>query len=102
METIAYGVLGGKIGRIKDSSVDPAWLASQLLAADIIGEEEEMAARNTEIPKAQRREELVELVMGNGEEGVFETFVSILFKKRHLKWLGKELKGKLFYLMLEM
>ena len=63
MERIAYGVLGGKIARIKDSSVAPAWLASQLLAADIIGEEEEIAARNTEIPKAQRREELVELVM---------------------------------------
>ena len=93
MESRAYGVLRGKTARIKSSNVDPVWLAGELLAADIIGEEEEKDARNTNVPKPERRVELVELVMGNGEGGVFQTFVNILLRKRHLKWLGKEIKG---------
>ena len=93
MESLAYGVLRGKTARIKLSNVDPVWLAGELLAADIIGEEEEQNARNTNVPKPERRGELVELVMGNGEGGVFQTFVNILLTKRHLKWLGKEIKG---------
>ena len=93
MEGRAHGVLRGKIGRIKASNVDPVWLAGELVAADIIGEEEEQDARNTNVPKPERRGDLVDLIMGNGEEGVFQTFVNILLRKRHLKWLGKEIKG---------
>ena len=32
MEKRAHGALRGKIGRIKESNVDPAWLAGELLA----------------------------------------------------------------------
>ena len=94
MESPAYGVLGGKVGRIKSSNVDPAWLAGRLLAAKIIGEEEEERAKNADIPKPERRSELVETVQGNGRRGVFQTFVNILLSKPHLEWLGEELKGR--------
>lgn len=93
METRAHGVLGGKIGRIKQSNVNPVWLADQLFAAKIIGEEDVMDARNTTSSKAERREELMQLVMGSGKEGVFHTFVKILLSKEHLTWLGNEIKG---------
>ena len=93
MESRAYGVLGGKVGRIKSSNVDPAWLARQLLAASIIGEEDEERAKNADISKPERRGELVEIVQGNGRRGVFGTFVNILLSKPHLEWLGQELKG---------
>lgn len=33
MEETARGVLQSKIGRIKQSNVEPAWLADELLAA---------------------------------------------------------------------
>ena len=93
METRAHGVLGGKIGRIKQSNVNPAWLADQLFAAKIIGEEDVLDARNTAISKPERREELMQLVMGSGKEGAFHTFVKILLSKEHLIWLGNEIKG---------
>ena len=93
METRAHGVLGGKIGRIKQSNVNPVWLADQLFAAKIIGEEDVMDAHNTTSSKAERREELMQLVMGSGKEGVFHTFVKILLSKEHLTWLGNEVKG---------
>jgi len=66
MERRAYGVLGGKTERIKSSNVDPAWLAGELRAAGIIGSEDEERARNVHVVKAQRLEELVRLVQGNG------------------------------------
>lgn len=94
MEGPQHGVLRGKIGKIKKSNVNPAWLAQKLLAADIIGEEEEIDAKKEDIPEEKRREDLVKLVMGNGAEGVFEKFVNILSSKRHLEWLEKEIKGK--------
>ena len=95
MEERAYGVLGGKIGRIKRSNVDPVWLAERLQDAKIIGQSDEDRAKNVSIPKPERRGELVELVQGNGRRGVFQTFVNILLSKPHLEWLGEELKGKL-------
>ena len=94
MERRAYGVLGGKVERIKSSNVDPAWLARRLVEAEIIGEEDEERAKNASIPKPERRSELVEIVQGNGAPGVFQTFVNILLSKPHLKWLGGELKGR--------
>ena len=96
MESRAHGVLGGKIGRIKNSNVNPGWLAEQLEAADIVGSEDVKEAKDRRIPKPDRRSDLVETVMGNGGEGVFQNFVDILLKEPSLKWLGKELKGQLF------
>ena len=93
MESPAHGVLGGKVGRIKGSNVDPAWLAEKLVAEKIIGKTDEERAKMAEVPEAQRRSKLVELVQGNGREGVFQILVKILLSEPHLDWLGKELKG---------
>ena len=94
MERRAYGVLGGKVERIKCSNVDPAWLAEQLLSAKIIGKRDVEMANNADIPKPERRSELVEIVQGNGRRGVFQKFVNILLCEPHLEWLGEELKGR--------
>ena len=93
MEERAYGVLGGKLGRIKRSNVDPAWLAGELLAAKIIGRTDFQRASNPREIADERLAELVEKVMRNGAPDVFQTFVSILFQEDHVKWLGEELKG---------
>ena len=93
MERPAFGVLGGKIERIKASNVDPAWLAWELRAARIIGFEDEERARNVHVASAQRLAELVRLVQGSSQRGVFQTFVNILLSQKHTDWLGKELKG---------
>ena len=95
MESRAHGVLGGKIGRIKSSNVNPGWLAEQLLEVDIVGPEDVEEAKNIRVLKPDRRSDLVETVMGNGGEGVFQKFVDILLNKPNLKWLGQELKGQL-------
>ena len=94
METRAYSVLRKNFERIKHSNADPGGLADELFAAGIIGEEDVKAARNIAISKPDRRGELLDSVTGNGEEGVFQTFVGILLSKRHLKWLGAAIKGK--------
>ena len=94
MEKRAHGVLGGKIGRIKCSNIDPGWLAEQLVTKRIIGKRDEENAKRADIPEDQRRVRLVELVQGNGRTGVFRTFVNILLSEPHLDWLGEELRGK--------
>ena len=94
MEKRAHYVLGGKFGRIRESNVDPAWLAGELLAAKIIGNTELQRASNTREVADERLGELVQKVMRNGAPNVFQTFVSILLKEDHVKWLGEELKGK--------
>ena len=96
MERRAYGVLGGKVERIKASNVDPGWLAEKLVSAKIIGKIEEERAKKADVPEAQRRGKLVEMVQGNGRKGVFQTFVNILLDEPHLEWLGEELKGKVY------
>ena len=93
MEEREYGVLGGKIGRIKGSNMDPAWLAGELLVAKIIGTTDFKRASNPREVADERLGELVEKVMRNGAPGVFQTFVSILLKLDDVKWLGEELKG---------
>ena len=93
MESRAYGVLGGKIGRIKSSNVDPVWLAERLQAERIIGQSHVEKAKDDSIPEPERRRKLVELVQGNGRRGVFQTFVNILLSEPYLDWLGEELKG---------
>ena len=93
MERPAFGVLGGKIERIKASNVNPAWLAGELRAARIIGFEDEERARNVHVASAQRLVELVRLAQGNARRDVFQTFVNILLSQKHTDWLGKELKG---------
>ena len=96
METRAHGVLGGKIGRIKSSNVDPVWLAQKLLTADIIGENDFEKAKDAGIPKPERRAELVRTVQGNGRRGAFQTFVDIFLSEPHLTWLGEELQGRYY------
>ena len=93
MEERAYGVLRGKMGKIKRSNVDPAWLAGELLAANIIGNTDFQRASNSQVVADERRADLVLKVMGNGAPDVFQTLVSILLKESHVKWLGEELKG---------
>ena len=93
MEERVYGVLRGKMGKIKRSNVDPAWLAGELLAADIIGNTDFQRASNSQVVADERRAELVLKVMGNGAPDVFQTLVSILLKENPVKWLGEELKG---------
>ena len=97
MEERAYGVLRGKIGRIKRSNVDPAWLAGELLAAKIIGDEEFQRASNSREEEDERLGKLVGKAMRNGAPDVFQTFVSILLKKDNVKWLGEELKGEVVW-----
>ena len=94
MESRAHGVLGGKIGRIKVSNVNPGWLAERLHAAKIVGKDDVENATRDGIPKSERLGELVELIQGNGRRGVFQTFVNILLSEPHLEWLGEELKGR--------
>jgi len=93
MEKRAHGVLRGKIGRIKESNVDPAWLAGKLLAAGIIGDSDVEKASNDRELSTNRLGELVRTVMRNGAPGVFQTFVQILLDRVDVKWLGEELKG---------
>ena len=97
MEPRAHGVLRGKIGRIKESNVDPAWLAGKLLAAGIIGDIDVEKASNDRELSTNRLGELVRTVMRNGAPGVFQTFVQILLRKTEVNWLGKELKGTCMY-----
>ena len=93
MESHPYGVLRGKLEKIKRSNIPPEWLAEELVAANVVGEEDRIAARDRAVPKVERREELLEAVMGNGADGVFQTFVNILRKKSHLAWLVAELES---------
>ena len=88
-------MLREKIGRIKGSNVDPAWLAGELLAATIIGDADFQRASNSrEGVDAERLGKLVVKIMQNGAADVFQTFVSILLKEDPVKWLGEELKGE--------
>ena len=93
MEGREHDVLGEKIERIKSSNVSPAWLAERLHAANIVGKDDVRYAKKDDVPKHERRGELVELVLGNGRRGVFQTFVEIFLSEPHLEWLGEELKG---------
>ena len=86
-------MLKKKFGKIKESNVDPAWLAGKLLSAGIIGGNDVEKASNGIELAAKRRGDLLLTVMGNGAPDVFQTFVDILLSEPHLVWLGKELKG---------
>ena len=87
-------MLQEKIGRIKRSNVDPTWLAGELLAVKIIGNADFQRASNSREEEDERLGKLVEKVMRNGAPDVFQTFISILLKLDHVKWLGEELKGE--------
>ena len=93
MEDRARRVLRANLAKIKESKFDPVWLAEELFAAGIVGEEERLAAKDETVSKEHRRNELLDLVMGNGGESVFQTFVNILSSKRHMHWLAMDLKG---------
>ena len=93
MEDRARRVLRANLAKIKESKCDPVWLAEELFAAGIVGEEERLAAKDETVSKEHRRDELLDLVVGNGGESVFQTFVNILSSKRHMHWLAMDLKG---------
>ena len=93
MDDPAYSVLGGKLTKIKRSNVGPAWLGKELLAAEIVDVCDAERASDAQVPTDVRLAELVEMVLGNGAPGVFQTLVGILLRKPHLKWLAKDLKG---------
>lgn len=93
MEKKAKDVLERKMGRIKASNVDPAWLAVELLRTHIIGQEDVKKASSEKEQASKRLEDLIFTVVGNGAPDVFQTFVDILLSENHVKWLGKELKG---------
>ena len=93
MDNPAQDVLERKLATIKESNVDPAWLAGELLSAGIVGPEDEERARMEGRLVAERRAALVLSVLRNGEPGAFQTFVQTLFKRRHLESLARELKG---------
>ena len=93
MDDPAYGVLRGKLAKIKRSNVDPAWLGKELLAAEIVDIGDAERAKNAEVGVDVRLADLIEKVLGNGDPDVFRMLVEILFRKPHIKWLAKELKG---------
>ena len=93
MEDRARRVLRSNLAKIKESKCDPVWLAEELFAAGIVGEEERLAAKDETVSKEHRRDELLDLVMGNEGESVFQTFVNIFSRKRHMHWLAMDLKG---------
>ena len=93
MDDPAYRVLRGKLKRIKRSNVDPAWLGKELLTAEIVDVCDAERARDAQVPTDVRLGELVEMILGNGAPDVFQTLVGILFRKPHIKWLAKDLKG---------
>ncbi|CAI8056912.1 hypothetical protein GBAR_LOCUS31001 [Geodia barretti] len=94
MEGRARRVLLVNLAKIKESKFDPVWLAEELFAAGIVGEEERVAAKDETVSKEHRWDELLDLVMGNGGESVFQTFVNILSSKRHMHWLAMDLKDE--------
>ena len=95
MEGVARRVLLGKLTKIKESKFDPVWLAEELFVAGIVGEEERTAAGDETLPRERQQDELLDLVLGNGGEGVFQTFVNIFHSKLHTRWLATALKGRL-------
>ena len=99
MDEPEYGVLKGKLGKIKKSNVDTDWLADKLLEADII-DESDVGKVNALEGASARRAELTEMILGHGGPNVFQMFVNILFSKPKLRWLANELKGKHFVVVL--
>ena len=95
MDDPGYSVLREKLGKIKKSNLDTAWLGEKLLEADII-DESDVETVNAQEEASARRAKLTEMVMGSGAPGVFQTFVNILSSKAKLKWLANDLKGKHF------
>ena len=95
MEGVARRVLLGKLTKIKESKFDPVWLAEELFVAGIVGEEERTAAGDETLPRERQQDELLDLVLGNGGEGVFQTIVNIFHSKLHTRWLATALKGRL-------
>ena len=95
MEGVARRVLLGKLTKIKESKFDPVWLAEELFVVGIVGEEERTAAGDETLPRERQQDELLDLVLGNGGEGVFQTFVNIFHSKLHTRWLATALKGRL-------
>ena len=93
MDDPAYSVLRDKLKKIERSNVDPAWLGKELLTAEIVDVCVAERARDAQVPTDVRLGELVKMILRNGAPDVFQTLVGILFRKPHIKWLAKDLKG---------
>ena len=95
MEKTARDVLNAKLATIKETNVNPEWLAGELLSAQIIGpgDAKKAGLDDGKIDDAKRGA-LVYAVMGCGKPGAFEEFVDLFLNQEYLKWLGNELKGK--------
>ena len=101
MEKIAHDVLQKQMARITGSNVDPAELSVELLAAGIIGSNQMQQASFRGTLAGQRLGDLVLNMMRNGAPDTFEKFVRILLDRNDWKWLGKELKGTAYVLLLD-
>ena len=64
MEGRARRVLRANLAKIKESKFDPVWLAEELFAAGIVGEEERVATKDETVSKEHRRDGLLDLVRG--------------------------------------
>lgn len=91
----AYDALKELFPRFTGSQVDPAWLADELLAKNIIGRNIVHYASNQYHETDDRLRKVLFSVMGSGKRGVFEDLVNILLKKDEHSWLGQELLGEL-------
>ena len=93
MESRAHGVLGGKVGRIKKSDVDQAEEPEKIKT-------DEERAKMAELPEAQRRGKLVELVhqgMPYLKEGRGWSPVALLWAQAKV-WLSLSQKTILYIL----
>ena len=80
---------------ICNSALDPSVLARHLFTEDIINNTARKAARQQDIPQADRLEDILEHVVANGAPGAFQTFVEAVKKCGAYDWLVERLKGAL-------
>ena len=93
MEEPGKGVIETMTDKIRESKVEPAWLAGKLLAVNIIDSDDMTTAINTKNDASERLLQLLLTVTGNGRPGAFQTFVEIFLRSRKWDWLGEKLKG---------
>lgn len=90
----AYDALQKHFADLRRSSFDPGTVAAELFAKGIVGEEDEWRGRQSSDNPADRRANLVRVVMGNGGEGVFQAFLEALVKETQNKHICDQLIGE--------
>lgn len=90
----AYNSLLSHFADLSNSSFDPANVAGELFAAGVIGDATLFTARQETVNPANRRMEIVQVVMANGKEGVFRNFVQVLMKGKQNSFLCEKLIGE--------